>query len=72
MSNPARTIEDLPLFLTVEETAALLRKGRTSLYAAIERGQIPSVRVGRTLRVPREALLSLGADTPTTPDDADR
>lgn len=56
----------LPLFLTVEETAALLRKGRTATYAAIERGQIPSVRVGRTLRVPRDALLALGTDAATT------
>lgn len=62
MSNPARTIEDLPLFLTVEETAALMRKGRTATYAAIERGQLPSVRVGRSIRVPRDALAALGAD----------
>jgi hypothetical protein len=26
------------LFLTVEEVAAVLRKGRTATYAAIERG----------------------------------
>ena len=51
---------ELPLFLTVTETARLIRKGRTATYAAIERGDIPSVRVGRTLRVPRESLLALG------------
>lgn len=72
MSSAVRSIDDLPLFLTVAEVATVLRKGRTATYAAVERGQIPSVRVGRTLRVPREALLSLGADTPTTPDEADR
>jgi excisionase family DNA binding protein len=62
----ARATNELPLFLTVEETAALLRKGRTATYAAIERGQIPSVRFGRTLRVPRDALLALGAEVATT------
>lgn len=62
MPSAAGSIQDLPLFLTVEETAALMRKGRTATYAAIERGQIPSVRVGRTLRVPRDALAALGAD----------
>lgn len=61
MPNVTTSVDDLPLFLTVEETATVLRKGRTATYAAIERGQIPSVRVGRTLRVPRDALLTLGA-----------
>jgi excisionase family DNA binding protein len=54
--------DDLPLFLTVAEAATLLRKGRSATYAAIERGQIPSVRVGRTLRVPRDGLLALGTE----------
>jgi len=44
MPSAATSVDALPLFLTVEETATLLRKGRTATYAAIERGQIPSVR----------------------------
>jgi len=66
MTAPARSFDDLPLFLTVEETAKILRKGRSATYAAIERGQIPSVKVGRTLRVPRDALLALGTEATTS------
>lgn len=52
-----------PRFLTVEEAAGVLRIGRTSAYALVQRwlatsGRegIPVVRLGRTLRVPREAI----------------
>jgi excisionase family DNA binding protein len=38
----------LPMFLTVDETAALLRTTRKAIYAMIERGQLPGVtRIGR-------------------------
>lgn len=41
---------------TVMETAVLLGLGRNSTYEAIARGQIPSIRVGRRVLVPRAAL----------------
>jgi excisionase family DNA binding protein len=47
------------LVLTVEEAAALLRISRTAAYDAAKRGELPAVRIGRTLRVPRHALLAL-------------
>ena len=47
--------------LTVEEAAAVLRVGRSAAYAAVKAGQIPSIKVGRCLRVPRRRLeLMLG------------
>lgn len=53
----------LPLVLTIEEAAEVLRIGRTAAYEAARRGELPVVRIGhRTLRVPRhklEALLGL-------------
>ena len=52
-------MSELPLVLTVEETASALRLGRTACYEAIRRGEIPSVRIGRSLRVPRGALEQL-------------
>jgi excisionase family DNA binding protein len=52
--------DQLPLFLTVEQAAEVVGMGRTTAYDAIRRGEIPSVRFGRRLRVPRHALLSLG------------
>jgi excisionase family DNA binding protein len=38
--------------LTVEEAARELRIGRSAAYEAVRRGQLPAVRIGRSLRVP--------------------
>jgi excisionase family DNA binding protein len=46
-----------PLVLSVSETAALLAIGETLAYELIARGVIPSLRLGRLVRVPREGLL---------------
>jgi len=47
------------LVLTVEETAKALRLGRISAYKAIQRGDIPSIRIGRRILVPRDRLMAL-------------
>jgi excisionase family DNA binding protein len=52
-------LEDLPAVLTVDEVAALLRTGRTATYEAVRRGDLPSLRVGRKVRIPRDRLLEL-------------
>ena len=44
------------LLLTVEEAAALLNLGRTSVFALIKSGALRSVRIGRSRRVPQEAV----------------
>jgi excisionase family DNA binding protein len=44
------------LTITVEEAAALLRIGRNLAYEAVRRGELPAIRVGRRLLVPRQAL----------------
>ena len=55
--------EDESLTVTVTETARLLRIGRNETYAAIERGEIPAIRIGRRILVPRAQLERLlGAD----------
>jgi len=47
----------LPMLLTADETADLLRTTRTAIYAMVERGQLPGVtRIGRRLLVRRDAL----------------
>lgn len=46
-------------FLTVEEAAALLRLKRSTAYELARRGQLPCFRVGRFIRVPRDALLRM-------------
>jgi excisionase family DNA binding protein len=61
-----------PTVLTVDEVAQILRIGRISAYHAIERGEIPSVRVGRRILVPRfafEQMLNPGS-TPKPAADA--
>lgn len=55
-------LADLPPILTVEEAAKFLRIGRTAAYDAVRRGDLPSIRIGRSLRVGRhqlEAMLGL-------------
>jgi excisionase family DNA binding protein len=42
--------------LTVEEAARRLSVGRTTMYALVASGEIPSVTVGRLRRIPAEAL----------------
>jgi excisionase family DNA binding protein len=48
-----------PAVLTVEEAARVLRIGRSAAYAAAHNGDLPVIRVGRTLRVPRHRLEQL-------------
>lgn len=42
--------------LTVTEAAQLLRLARNTAYAAVKRGEIPTLRIGRRLLIPRDAL----------------
>ena len=53
------TLATLPEVLTVREAAAILRVGRNQLYQAVARGQLGAVRIGRTIRIPKQALLDL-------------
>ena len=42
-----------PIMLRPAEVAALLSLSRSEVYRLIDRGEIPSVRIGRSRRVPR-------------------
>ena len=56
-----------PAVYTIEEAARLLRIGRSAAYAAARSGELPVIRVGRSLRVPRhrlEAMLGPISDPP--------
>ena len=64
----------LPDFLTIEETAEVLRIGRTAAYAQAARYEatdgaegIPVVRFGRLLRVPRAQLERIAGGQLTEP-----
>ncbi|MDP8969080.1 MAG: helix-turn-helix domain-containing protein [Actinomycetota bacterium] len=65
-------LEDLPLMLTVEEAARVLRIGRNGAYAAVADGLLPAVRIGRRIRIPRAGLAMLlrpdPSDAPPPPN----
>lgn len=42
--------------LTVEEAAELIGIGRATAYAAVRNGELPSVKFGKRILVPRVAL----------------
>jgi excisionase family DNA binding protein len=45
------------LLYTVKEAAAALRLSTSMVYELVGRGEIPSTRVGRAIRVPKAGLL---------------
>jgi excisionase family DNA binding protein len=65
------TLATLPEVLTVSEAAAILRVGRNQLYQAVGRGELRAIRIGRSIRIPKHALLDLlaAAGPPTASGD---
>ena len=53
-----RALEDLNQvrFLTVAEVAAVMRVSRMTVYRLVHAGDLASVRVGRSFRVPERAV----------------
>ena len=43
-------------FLTVQEVAALMRVSKMTVYRLVHAGDLPAVRVGRSFRVPEDAV----------------
>ncbi len=58
------------LTITVPEAGALLGIGRGAAYAAVRRGEIPTLQLGRRLVVPVPQLLELLGLAPEPVDDA--
>ena len=55
------------LAVSVTETARLLGLSREGTYQAVRRGDIPSVRIGKRILVPRTALEQLLQGGPGAP-----
>ena len=66
----ARSVRgDAAEFLTIDESAALLRVNRNTLYEAIRLGQVPGVlRIGRLLRLRRADLTGAALTLPEADD----
>ncbi len=54
--------------LSVEETAKVLGIGRNSAYEGVRTGEIPSIRIGKRILVPRLALEQILKSAGTQPD----
>ena len=64
--------DDLPPILTVDQAADVLGISRGLAFAAVRKGGIPSIRIGRRILVPRDRLRALigGGEPPRGPDDS--
>ncbi|MBU6245503.1 MAG: helix-turn-helix domain-containing protein [Actinomycetales bacterium] len=43
-------------FLTVAEVASVMRVSKMTVYRLVHQGDLPAVRVGRSFRVPEQAV----------------
>lgn len=48
--------DDAPLLLRAEEAARLLGLGRSKVFEMMASGELPAVKIGRAVRLPRAAL----------------
>ena len=56
MTTKYHSFEELPLTLRVEDLMPILGIGRNTAYELVRSGQIRSVRIGRQLRIPKDAV----------------
>lgn len=57
MNNKYRSFDDLSLTLRVEDLMPILHIGRNTAYELVRSKQIYSVKIGRQLRIPKNALI---------------
>ena len=58
-------------YLTVAEVAETMRVSKMTVYRLTRSGELPAVRVGRSYRVPQDALESFLASSPAALHQAD-
>ena len=56
MSSNYHSFEELPLTLRVEDLMSILGIGRNTAYELVCSGKIRSIRIGRQLRIPKDAI----------------
>ena len=56
MENKYRSFDELPLTLRVEDLMPILGIGRNTAYELVRSGKIRSIRIGRQLRIPKDAI----------------
>ena len=53
-----KSIDDLPAILSIEDLMGFLGIGKNSAYSLVRSGQIKSIRIGRQIRITREAVIA--------------
>ncbi len=54
-TTPDRALAEVR-FLTVAEVASVMRVSKMTVYRLVHNGELPAVRVGRSFRVPEQAV----------------
>ena len=62
MNTKYRSYDELPLTLRVEDLMPILGIGRNTAYELVRSKQIYSVKIGRQLRIPKQALIDYLSD----------
>ena len=62
MSSNYHSFDELPLTLRVEDLMPILDIGRNTAYELVRCGKIRSIRIGRQLRIPKDALVEYLSD----------
>lgn len=57
MENKYCSFDELPLTLRVEDLMPILGIGRNTAYELVRSGKIRSIRIGKQLRIPKDALI---------------
>ena len=57
MASKYRSYDELPLTLRVEDLMPILGIGRNTAYELVRSKQIFSVKIGRQMRIPKQALI---------------
>ena len=62
MNTKYRSYYELPLTLRVEDLTSILDIGRNTAYELVRCGTIRSIRIGKQLRIPKQALIDYLSD----------
>ena len=63
-------LNDEKLALSVREVSSLLGLGRTSVYDAVRTGELPSIRIGTRILIPKAGIDALLKATASVPNGA--
>lgn len=59
MNRKYRSYDELPLVLSVPQVAEILEIGKNTAYDLVRCSEIRSIRIGRQIKIPKDALIEL-------------